>query len=332
MRYFNGGKVWNKYSSKLLMSAVSQASLRYAEGITVKRKRITPSAVMVHAVMIFLCFLCVVPFLLIVISSFTDETTLLMNGYSFFPEKLSSYAYTYVLSGRGVKVLQGYLVSIGVTVLGTSLGIVLTILFAYPLSRRDLPLRNLFAFIVFFTMLFNGGLVPSYMMWTNIFHIKNTFAALIFPGLLLNGFYIIMMRTYFTTTIPTELIEAVKMDGGGEMITLLKVILPLSKPMVATLVFMIGLGYWNDWMNGLYYVTNPQYYSIQNILNRMLQDVQFLSSAAAAQSGVNMASVNLPTTGVRMSVAVLGLLPILIVYPFFQKYLIKGIMIGGVKG
>lgn len=297
-----------------------------------KTKKLSLSAISVHAVMIFLCFLCVVPFLLIVISSFTDETTLLMNGYSFLPKKLSTYAYTYILSGGGVKVIHGYLVSIGVTFCGTAASILLTVLFAYPLSRRDLPLRNLFAFIVFFTMLFNGGLVPSYMMWTKVFHIKNTFAALLFPNLLLNGFYIIMMRTYFTTTIPTELIEAVKIDGGGELTTLVKMILPLSKPMVATLVFMIGLGYWNDWMNGLYYVTDSNYYSIQNILNRMLSDVQFLSSAAAAQSGVNIVSSNLPTTGVRMSVAVLGLLPILLVYPFFQKYLIKGIMIGGVKG
>lgn len=287
---------------------------------------------MIHVVMILLCVLCIMPFLLIVVSSFTEESTLLMNGYSFFPKKVSTYAYSYILSGGGMKVLHGYVVSVGITVLGTCLSIALTVLFAYPLSRSDLPFRNVFAFFVFFTMLFNGGLVPSYMMWTKVFHIKNTFAALLFPSLLLNAFYIIMMRTYFSSTIPKELLEAVKMDGGGEMITLVKIVLPLSKPMVATLVFMIGLGYWNDWMNGLYYVTDSNYYSIQNILNRMLSDVQFLSSAAAAQSGASAASTNLPSTGIRMSVAVLGILPILVIYPFFQKYLVKGIMIGGVKG
>lgn len=297
-----------------------------------KQKRFRLSNGMIHLVMILLCILCVMPFLLIVISSFTDEAALMMNGYTFFPKKLSTYAYRYLLTGGGVKVIHGYMVSIGITVIGTCLSIALTVLFAYPLSRSDLPFRNVFAFFVFFTMLFNGGLVPSYMMWTKVFHIKNTFAALLFPNLLLNAFYIIMMRTYFSGTIPKELLEAVKIDGGGEMVTLVKIILPLSKPMVATLVFMIGLGYWNDWMNGLYYITDSNYFSIQNILNRMLSDVQFLSSAAAAQSGVNVASSNLPTAGIRMSVAVLGILPILIAYPFFQKYLVKGIMIGGVKG
>ncbi|MCI8615548.1 carbohydrate ABC transporter permease [Parablautia intestinalis] len=295
-------------------------------------KKITPGVVITHTIMIALCVICIVPFLLILVSSFTDESALMMNGYSFFPEKWSTYAYTYILGGGGSNVIHGYFVSIGVTVVGTMLSILMTTLFAYPLSRKDLPFRNVFAFFVFFTMLFNGGLVPSYMMWTRIFHIKNTYAALLFPALLMNAFYVIMMRTYFSTTIPEELIEAARLDGGSEITILWKVVAPLSKPMVATLAFMIGLGYWNDWMNGLYYVTDTAYFSIQNILNRMLQDVQFLSTAAATQASMGSVVSNLPTTGIRMSVAVVGLLPIMIIYPFFQKYLVKGIMIGGVKG
>lgn len=295
-------------------------------------KKITPGVVVTHIVLISLCVICIIPFLLIVVSSFTEESTLMMNGYSFFPEKWSTYAYTYILGGGGHNVIHGYFVSIGVTVIGTILSILMTTLFAYPLSRKDLPMRNIFAFFVFFTMLFNGGLVPSYMMWTRVFHIKNTYAALLFPTLLMNAFYVIMMRTYFSTTIPEELIEAARLDGGSEITILWKVVAPLSKPMVATLAFMIGLGYWNDWMNGLYYVTDTTYFSIQNILNRMLQDVQFLSTAAATQASMGNIVSNLPTTGIRMSVAVIGLLPIMIVYPFFQKYLVKGIMIGGVKG
>lgn len=296
------------------------------------RKKVTLSVMITHGVMILLCMLCIIPFLLIVISSFTDESALMMNGYSFFPEKVSTYAYTYILGGGSIKVLQGYAVSIGVTVVGTVTSIIMTTLFAYPLSRKDLPFRNAIAFFVFFTMLFNGGLVPSYIMWTKVFHIKNTFAALLVPSLLMNAFYVIMMRTYFSTTIPDELIEAARIDGGSEIKILWKIVAPLSKPMVATLAFMIGLGYWNDWMNGLYYVTEAEYFSIQNILNRMLQDVQFLSTAAATQVSMGNAASNLPTTGVRMSVAVIGLLPVLLAYPFFQKYLVKGIMIGGVKG
>ena len=297
------------------------------------KKKIKPGIIAIHAFMIFLCALCIIPFLLIIMSSITEEHTLLMNGYSFFPEKFSLYAYTYIFSGNGVKVVHGYVVSIGVTVVGTVLSLLMTLLFAYPLSRRDLPGRQFFAFFVFFTMLFRGGLVPSYMMWTQMFSIKNSYAALIVPNLLMNAFYIIMMRTYFSSTIPTELIEAAQIDGGTEMKILWSVITPLSKPMVATLGFMTALGYWNDWMNGLYYITKDEYYSIQNILNRMLLDIQYLSSAAAAQMG-NAADLaaSLPTTGIRMSVAVVGLIPILIAYPFFQKYLVKGIMIGGVKG
>ena len=295
-------------------------------------KKSNISTVLLHIIMILLCLLCVMPFLLIVISSFTEESTLMMNGYSYIPKKLSVYAYTYILGGGSNKVLHGYLVSIFVTTVGTITSIIMTTFFAYPLSRKDLPFRNAIAFFVFFTMLFNGGLVPSYMMWTNVFHIKNSFIALIVPYLLMNAFYVIMMRTYFTNTIPGELIEAARIDGGGELMILRKVVMPLSKPMIATLGFMIGLAYWNDWINGLYYVTDTSYFSIQNILNRMLQDIQFLSSAAATQVNVGDIAANLPTTGVRMSVAVIGILPILIVYPFFQKYLVKGIMIGGVKG
>ena len=231
------------------------------------------------------------------------------------------------------RILHGYLVSILVTTIGTVASIVMTVLYAYPLSRQDMPFRGFFAFFVFFTMLFRGGLVPSYMMWTQMFHIKNSYAALIIPNLLMNAFYIIMMRTYFSTTIPVSLIEAARIDGASEMSILLKIVVPLSKPMVATLGFMTALGYWNDWMNGLYFVTNDHYYSIQNILNRMLLDIRFLASAAASQmGGAGDLAASIPSTGVRMSVAVIGLIPILLIYPFFQKYLVKGIVIGGVKG
>lgn len=221
-----------------------------------------------------------------------------------------------------------------VTVIGTTVSIIITTMFAYPLSRRDLPGRNIFSFIVFFTMLFNGGLIPSYMMWTQIFHIKNTLAALIIPALLMNAFYIIMMRTYFTSTIPMELIESVKMDGGSEVAVLKDIIVPLSKPMMATLGFMVGLAYWNDWKLGLYYITDTKLYGIQNILNRILSDIQFLSSAVGSGMGVDMESMvaSMPSTGIRMAIAVVGVLPVLIIYPFFQKYLVKGIMIGAVKG
>jgi putative aldouronate transport system permease protein len=177
-------------------------------------------------------------------------------------------------------------------------------------------------------MLFNGGLVPTYIMWTQMFHIKNTIWALVVPGLLMNAFNVIMMRSYLTTNIPEEVVEAAKADGAGEVKTLLQIVLPMSKPIIATLVLLIGLGYWNDWLNGLYYLNDDKLYSIQVLLNKMLQNVEMIKNAASSGA----ATMKIPSTSIRMAVAVIGALPVLIIYPFFQKYFVKGIVVGAVKG
>ena len=204
----------------------------------------------------------------------------------------------------------------------------LTTLFAYPLSRKNMPGRNVFSFFIFFTMLFNGGLVPTYIMWTQVFHIKNTLFALIVPGLLMNAFNVIMMRTYLTTNIPEEVIEAAKADGAGEFRILLQIVVPMAKPILATLTLLIGLGYWNDWLNGLYYITDDSLFSIQVLLKKMLDNVEMIRNAASSGA----AAMQMPSTSIRMAVAVIGALPILMVYPFFQKYFVKGIIVGAVKG
>lgn len=170
-------------------------------------------------------------------------------------------------------------------------------------------------------------------MWTQTFHIKNTLAALLFPSLMMNAFYVIMMRTYFTTNIPDAVIEAARIDGAGELRILSQVVMPMSIPIIATLALLAGLAYWNDWLNGLYYISDDRLFSIQVLLNRMLLDVQFLmSNSDAAKSLQQNEEFVLPSTGIRMAVAVMGALPILVVYPFFQKYFVKGIVIGAVKG
>lgn len=283
---------------------------------------------LLHLIFILLVLACIVPFVLLVMSSFTSESALMQNGYSLFPKEFSLEAYKYLLQ-KGTTILRGYGITILVTVVGTLISVTITTLLAYPLSRPELPHRNVFSFIVFFTMLFNGGLVPTYIMYTQVFHIKNTIWALIVPMLLMNAFYVIMMRSFFTANIPDSLIEAARIDGAGELRILVQIVLPLSKPMMATLALMVGLGYWNDWLNGLYYLTDTRYFSIQNILNRMIADVQFLASASSVTASV---TANLPSVGIRMAIAVIGVLPILIVYPFFQKAFVKGIVIGGVKG
>ena len=282
-----------------------------------------------HTVLILLTLCCVLPFLLLFISSFTSEDALIRNGYSFFPQEWSIATYQYLWNNISL-IGHGYFMTIVVTVIGTVCSLVLTILFAYPLSRPDLPYRNIVSFFVFFTMLFNGGLVPTYLMYVNTFHIKNTMFGLIVPSLLMNAFYVIMMRTYFTSNIHDSLIEAARLDGAGEGKILVQLVLPLSKPMIATLALMVGLGYWNDWMNGMYYITDSRLYTIQNILNNMLTNIQFLASSSEITGGASIA--DLPSVGIRMAIAVIAVFPVLCVYPFFQKSLIKGIAIGGVKG
>lgn len=285
---------------------------------------------LMHIFMIILVLCCVLPFLLMVMASFTDEQTLIRNGYSFFPEKFSLETYRYIMRSAET-IFRGYFMTIIVTVIGTFCNITMTVLFAYPLSRKDLPYRNVLSFILFFTMLFNGGLVPTYMMYANTFHIKNTIWALLIPNLMMNAFYVIMMRSFFTASIPDSLIEAAKLDGASEMKILTKVILPLSKPMLVTLVLMVGLTYWNDWMNGMYYVTDNNLNTIQMILNNMIQNVEFLSRSANVL-GADSAAIKLPTVGIRMGIAVIAVLPIMVIYPFLQKYFVKGIVVGGVKG
>jgi putative aldouronate transport system permease protein len=239
-------------------------------------------------------------------------------------------AYKYLLRNALV-ITRAYLITIGVTVIGTAANLTLTTLLAYPLSRKDLPHRNVWAFVVFFTMLFNGGVVSSYIMWAQYFHIKNTYFALIVPNLLMGAFYVIMMRTYFTQNIPEAILEAARIDGAGEWYILRKIVLSMSKPIIATLALLVGLQYWNDWVNGLYFLTKDKYFSIQVLLNNMLQDMQFLAStSSSASSNVNAAAM--PSLSIKMAIAVIGALPVLIIYPLTQKYFVKGITIGAVKG
>ena len=286
--------------------------------------------VVLNIVFIILAVWAVAPFLLLISSSLSSEAALAQYGYGFWPKEFSLNAYTYLFKSS-MKIAKGYGITLIVTLVGTTLSVLITTLFAYPLSRKELPFRYGFSFFVFFTMLFNGGLVPSYMMWTQTFHIKNTIWALIMPNLLLNAFYVIMMRSFFTSSIPDALIEAARIDGAGEYKILARVVIPLSKPMMATISLMVGLGYWNDWTNSLYYITDESLFSIQAILNTIITNIQFLTSGqSSAASAVDVSK--LPSVSIRISIAVIGVLPVLCIYPFFQKYFVKGIVVGGVKG
>lgn len=283
-----------------------------------------------NIIFILIVIFTIAPFLLLVSSSFTDEQILTQYGYNFLPKKFSLDSYIYLFKSSD-KIFRAYGITIFVTVFGTIISLLVTTLFAYPLSRKEFPLRKALSFIVFFTMLFNGGLVPTYLMWTQTFHIKDTIWALIIPGHIMNAFYVIMIRSYITSNIPDELIEAARIDGATEISCLKNIILPLAKPIMATMALMIGLSYWNDWVNCLYYVTDQQLFSIQAVLNTIITNIQYLQSNANLV-GDSSVFASLPSVSIRMAIAVVGVVPVLVIYPFFQKYFVKGIVVGGVKG
>lgn len=283
-----------------------------------------------HIVLTLWSLFCLIPFILLIVSSISSEASITQFGYSFLPAQYSFDAYGYLVK-HSSQILNAYGITVFVTAVGTSASLLLTSTFAYSLSRPNTPFRKIVNFMVFFTMLFGGGLVPSYLMWTELFHIKNTIFALIIPGLLMNGFYVLIMRNYFSNTIHPAIIEAAKIDGAGELRTFFQVVLPISLPILATVGLFSGLAYWNDWQNGLYYVTDSKLFSVQFLLNKMIQDVQFLSTGNFGDQAKEQLS-KLPNMTIRMAIAVIGVLPVLIIYPIFQKYFAKGIAIGSVKG
>ncbi len=280
-----------------------------------------------NIILIVLSLMALLPFVLLIIASFTDNTIAVKEGYSYFPSKWSLDAYAYIWRNAAM-IVRAYGVTIAVTVIGTAAGLVITALYAYMLSKKGLPGRKFLIFFVILTMLFNGGLVPTYLVYSNMLHIKDTLWALIVPTLLMNGFNVILIKNYFENNIPGELYESARIDGAGEWFIFSKIAMPLSRPILATVGLLMGIAYWNDWQNGLYYLNDTSLYSIQNILNQINQNISYLASSGV--SGVSMA--DLPTTTIRMAIAFVGILPIVIAYPFFQKNFAKGITMGSVKG
>ena len=286
--------------------------------------------VIIHIVLILMALFMVMPFILLFLCSITDETTLVLNGYSFFPEKFSLSAYEYIIQS-GSKIVRAYGMTFAITIVGTLVNTLISSLLAYGLSLSNLPGRKVLSFIVFFTMLFNGGLVPTYLMYTTYFHITDTFFALVVPTFLMSAMNVIMMRTFFQNSIPTALYEACQIDGGGHFLIYRTIVLPLGKPILVSMGLFAGLAYWNDWTNGLYYISDrKELWGIQSLLNQMITNIQYLSSNAQAAANVDMSKF--PSTAVRMAIAFVGIIPILIVFPFLQKYFAKGIALGAVKG
>ena len=282
-----------------------------------------------HGVLILLSVLVLIPFWLLVAASFSDSGYAIANGYRFLPRKLSLDAYAFI-ARQFDQIGRAYLVTITVTVIGTTASLIIVSLLAYGLSQRDLPGGKVIFALILITMLFSGGVVPQYMIYNNYLHVKNTIWGLILPNLLMNGFTVVLVKNYFQSSIPGELSEAMRIDGAGPFYIYARLIMPLSTPILATIGLMEAVSYWNDWNNGLYYVTDNKLYSMQQLLNEINNNVMFMANHASELQGVDVSA--LPTATMRLAIAVVAIVPIMLVYPFFQKYFAKGITMGAVKG
>lgn len=285
-----------------------------------------------HVVCIIFTLCALLPFALLIIASFTDNGWAEMNGFSFLPAQWSLEAYTYIVRKWDV-IGKSYFMTILVTVIGTVISLIMTTLFAYGISKKHIPGMKFISFLLIFTMLFNGGIVSTYYCYVKFWNIKDSIWALVVPGLLMNAFNVILVRNYYVTSIPPSLEEAARIDGAGTFGIFLRIVTPLSKPIIATIGLMTGLGYWNDWMNGLYYLTKrggADYNTIQITLNNINDDIRALTAARSMNAGPAV-NIKVPSTTIKMAIAVIGILPILILYPFFQRYFVKGITLGGVK-
>lgn len=284
---------------------------------------------LLHLVLVAVTLICILPVILVVTVSFTDEGALGKYGYQFWIREFSLSAYKFIFQvGEGI--FQAYGITILTTVVGTLLSIAVIALFAYPLSRKDLKYRNKFMFFLFFTTLFNGGLVSWYLICTQLLHLNNTIWALILPYVM-NGFYVIVLRTFFSTAIPPELIESAKIDGAGELKTFIRIVLPLALPGLATVAIFASVSYWNDYFLPLMLITEPDMYNLQYLIFRVMNNIQFLSENSDKLTMVQI-QYQAPEESARMALAVITIGPIVAVYPWLQKYFIKGLTVGAVKG
>ena len=273
-----------------------------------------------------LAALCVLPFVMLISGSFSSEQAIRFNGYSILPQEFTTEAYGVIFKSPE-KVLRAYGVTIFITAVGTILGLFLLTMTAYVISRQDFKYRNKISFFFYFTTLFNGGMISTYIFYIQYLHLKDNFLALILPGIM-NVFYLLIMRS-FVNTVPTALIESAKIDGAGEFRIFVQIVLPLLKSGLATIGLFMALGYWNDWYNAMLYMNTETKFPLQYMLYNMLQKQQALA-AIASQVGIKVE--NLPSNSLKLAMAVGATGPIILFYPFVQKYFVKGITIGSVKG
>ncbi|MBQ3761929.1 MAG: carbohydrate ABC transporter permease [Clostridia bacterium] len=297
-----------------------------------KYTRVSPvTNILISVLFILLALLCFLPALLVAIVSFSSESSVITKGYSYVPLAWSVESYTYLFQQSSSYIVRSFLNSIGVTLVGTVIGLVMCSTMGYALSRPNYRLRGLFTWFIFIPMLFSGGLVASYMINVQILGLKNTYWALILP-ICCSSFYIIIMRTFFQTSVPEAIIESAKIDGARQLRIFAQIVLPISLPAIATIGLFFTFAYWNDWMMAKYYLdTNKQdLFPLQYVLISLETNIDFLTRQKQFM-GVD-ANTSLPSETIRMAMVMVSVIPIACSYPFFQKYFISGLTIGAVKG
>lgn len=281
-----------------------------------------------HIVLILLTAVCVIPLLLVVGISFTDEQSLMSNGYNLIPKDFSLDAYKYVFTGAA-SVGQAYLVTIVVTVVGTAGHLLFMSMLAYGLTREEVTARNKLSFFVYLPVLFNAGLVPTYMLFTRTLHLKNTIWVLILISIA-SSTNVLILKNFFST-IPKSLIESARIDGSSEFRTFFTIVLPLSKPSLASIGLFVAIAYWNDWLTCSLYIETPKLQTLQYLLQSLMNNIAYLQANAGASASMEAAIASLPSESARMATCVLAVGPIIFLYPFLQKYFEKGLTIGAVK-
>ncbi len=312
------------------MSAMTETKKRKASA-EIRYMRVKPlTNVLFSMVFIILALICFLPALLVLIVSFSAESSVMAKGYSFWPSAWSVESYVY-LSRQAGYIGRAFFNSIGVTVVGTCIGLVLCSTMGYALSRPNYRLRKFFTWYIFIPMLFSGGLVASYMINAQVLGLKNTYWALILP-ICCSSFYIIIMRTFFQTSVPDAIIESAKIDGARQMRIFVQIVLPISLPAVATIGLFYTFAYWNDWLMAKYYLNSnmQDLFPLQYVLISLENSIEFLSRNSQFMAPGEV--VNIPSETVRMAMVMIAVVPIACSYPFFQKYFISGLTIGAVKG
>lgn len=283
-----------------------------------------------NVLFIILAAMAIIPILFVFIISISSEESIRQVGYSFIPSSLSSSAYDFLWNERDT-IFNALWISVLVTITGTLLGLALTSTMGYVLSRPVFKLKGFYTWSVFIPMIFNGGMAASYVVNANLLGLKNSIWALILP-LAVSSFNIIVCKTFFRSTIPDSIIESAKIDGATQLRIFSTIVLPISKPVLATIGLFLTFGYWNDWFQSSLYITDSRLVSLQALLNNMMKSLDYLANNPTAGLSLQQYRNQMPSESVRMAIAVVIVIPIACAYPFFQKYFISGLTIGAVKG